>query len=448
MELNLSIPTFTVFIQGLLSFFSPCVLPLVPLYMGYLSGGTQTTTPEGEVIYQRKTVMKNTLFFVFGVAFAFFLLGFGFTTLGTFFSGNQTLFARIGGILVVLFGLFQLGWLGGTPLDGEHRFHLNLQGMAINPLTALLLGFTFSFAWTPCVGPALTTVLLMASSAQTATWGYVLIGVYTLGFVLPFLAVGLFTTQLLNWFRTHRNWLQYTVKIGGVLMIVMGVMMFTGWMNGVTGYLSTWTLPTSTADTAPEATAEESTATAPTEEEQTAEQPEESSAQTEPEPEAETETETTVAALDFTLVDQFGETHTLSDYVGKTVFLNFWATWCSPCRSEMPDIQALYEEYGENTGDVIILGVVQPKTEENLYTQEGDVQYVTDFLSENSYTYPTVMDESGMITYQYGISAYPTTFMIDANGNVFGYIPGALDGDIMRQIIEITQESVTETPTS
>ncbi|MDU4975869.1 MAG: cytochrome c biogenesis protein CcdA, partial [Hungatella hathewayi] len=164
-SVEVGIPAITVFIQGLLSFFSPCVLPLVPLYIGYLAGGTRTVDEEGRVRYSRKKVMINTLFFVIGVSFAFFLLGFGFTAAGRFFGSNRTMFARIGGIIVVLFGLFQLGVFGSSVLGQERRLPFRLNQLAMNPLLALVLGFTFSFAWTPCVGPALASVLLMASSA-------------------------------------------------------------------------------------------------------------------------------------------------------------------------------------------------------------------------------------------------------------------------------------------
>ena len=125
--------------------------------------------------------MINTLFFVIGVSFAFFLLGFGFTAAGRFFGSNRTMFARIGGIIVVLFGLFQLGVFGSSVLGQERRLPFRLNQLAMNPLLALVLGFTFSFAWTPCVGPALASVLLMASSATSQGTGFLLIGVYTLG---------------------------------------------------------------------------------------------------------------------------------------------------------------------------------------------------------------------------------------------------------------------------
>ena len=121
------------------------------------------------------------------------------------------------------------------------------------------MGFTFSFAWTPCVGPALTSVLLMAASAASRMAGFVLIGVYTLGFVLPFLAVGLFTTTLLEFFKKHRGVVQYTVKIGGILMVAMGLMMFTGKMNDITGYLSRVTAGTEQSGEVPKMPGEDGT---------------------------------------------------------------------------------------------------------------------------------------------------------------------------------------------
>ena len=423
-ELETGVPVLTVFLQGLLSFFSPCVLPLVPLYVSYLAGGARRVDENGVIRYPRGTVLVNTLFFVVGVSFAFFVLGFGFTALGSFFSGNQIWFARISGIIMVLFGVYQLGVLGkSAALEREHRLPFRLDKWAMNPLVALVLGFTFSFAWTPCVGPTLGSVLLMASSAASAAKGYLLIGVYTAGFVIPFLAVGLFTGTVLNFFKTHQQVLRYTVKIGAGLLILMGVMTFTGFMNGITGYLSGFgggaaaqtASPTPTAAATPEAVPSAS-----------------------PDPEPTESQRQEIAAPDFTLTDQYGNTHTLSDYKGKTVFLNFWATWCGPCQGEMPDIQALYESYGQNQGDLVVLGVANPGG------QDVSQEEVEAFLNENGYTFPVVMDTTGMTFAYYGIQAFPTTFMIDVNGNVYGYVPGALTGDIMESIVRQTQESCSE----
>ena len=198
-DVGTSVPVITVFVQGLLSFFSPCVLPLVPLYLGYLAGGSARTREDGTIDYPRRTVLVNTVFFVVGVSFAFFLLGFGFTALGQFFTGNQRAFSVVAGLIMVAFGLYMLGVFGKVrAVETERRLPFRLDRFAMNPLVALVLGFTFSFAWTPCIGPVLAGVLLMASSSASAAMGYALVGVYTLGFVLPFLhALPLLVTLLL-----------------------------------------------------------------------------------------------------------------------------------------------------------------------------------------------------------------------------------------------------------
>lgn len=429
-SIDVSVPALTVFFQGLLSFFSPCVLPLIPLYVGYLSGGTGTRGEDGKIHYKRSKVMIHTICFVIGVSFAFFLLGLGVSTTAGFFKENQMVFARVGGILVVAFGLYQLGVFGQRKVLGkERRLPFRMDTIAMSPVTALLMGFTFSFAWTPCVGPALASVLLMAASASTKMMGFILIGVYTLGFVLPFLAVGVFTTTVLEFFKNHMKVVKYTVKIGGVLMVLMGILMFTGKMNSVTGYLSKISGTTGAASEEKKENQKEKD----TEKEDTS-----SKESTDSENGAQDEEK--IAAVDFTLKDQYGKEHTLSEYKGKTVFLNFWATWCPPCKAEMPDIQKIYESYDKEGEDaLVVLGVASPNI-----GGEGSEEEVKAFLEENGYTYPVVMDTTGEIFSSYGISSYPTTFMIDRDGNVFGYVSGMLSQDVMESIIKQTMEGKRE----
>ncbi|HIS68622.1 MAG TPA: redoxin domain-containing protein [Candidatus Gallacutalibacter stercoravium] len=437
LSLDAGVPAITVFVQGLLSFFSPCVFPMVPLYIGYLAGGAQSVEADGTVRYRRGKVLINTFCFVLGVSFAFAVLGMGFTAVGRFFAGNRALFAAIGGVIIILFGLYQLGVFGSGVLGKERRlpFHLEkLTRVAMSPWVALLFGFVFSFAWSPCVGPVLASVLLMASSAQSAAAGFGLIGVYTLGFVLPFLALGLFTGGLLNLFKRHQKVVRYTVKIGGVLLILMGIMMITGWMNGITGYLSSFGggAPPSSASSSqtgetPEGTAGDPASAAQGDAASSAETPDESSSAS--------------AAPAFDLVDQNGVRHQLEDYRGKVVFLNFWATWCGPCQNEMPDIQALYERYGYNEGDVVVLGVANPRTGDSPGNADVPQEEVEAFLSSNGYTYPVLMDTTGEVFRNYLVSAFPTTFMIDRQGNVYGYISGMLTADIMENIVRQTLEA-------
>ncbi|MFI3169355.1 MAG: cytochrome c biogenesis protein CcdA [Faecalibacterium sp.] len=460
-DLDVTIPVMTVLLQGVLSFFSPCVLPIVPLYASYLSGGA-TQGEDGTLHYSQRVILRNTVFFIVGVSFAFFSLSLGFSALGTLFTENQMLFSRIGGVLIICLGLMQLGVFGTAFYGREFKLPIQLNALKMSPLTAFLMGFTFSFAWTPCVGPALSTVLIMIASTGPSSWGLVLMGVYTLGFTLPFLLVGLFTTKCLNFFKAHRNVVAYTTKIGAVILILMGLLMFTGTMNRFSSALANLgtenaqsaqsessmgasdvlvddaDVGTNTDETASAngANTENAASSQTTESENAAEHNE-----SEPEEENQEAQSDAIPAIDFELQDQYGNTHTLADYQGKTIFLNIWATWCPACCAEMPDIQALYEACGENQGDVIVLGVAFP-TGENYYTQEGSTQDVIDFLAENGYTYPTLMDTDCALLYGYGIMSFPTTFMIDSEGNVYGYVSGMLSYDIMESIIAQTQESM------
>ena len=358
-------------------------------------------------------------------------MGLSFTALGSFLSGHRSLVTRVGGILIVLLGLFQLGFFDLKFLQRERKFHLNLAGRPMNPLLALVMGFSFSFAWTPCVGPALSSVLILASGAKTAATGYLLVLVYAAGFLIPFLVLGLFTSQALAFLKRNQKWMRYTVKAGGVLLILMGVMTFTGWMNGISSYLSTASLPQAAASQ--EAAPAESAAASsqPAEQAPAASQPEESAPQT---PAA-------VPAPDFTLTDPYRNSHTLSDYQGQVVFLNFWATWCPPCQGEMPHIEELYQQYGLNEGEVVILGVANPKDGDHPYSQDVTQPEVEAFLQENGYTFPVVMDVSGEVFAAYGIRAFPTTFMIAADGSVYGYVPGAMSKAVMEDIIRQTQQA-------
>ena len=139
-----------------------------------------------------------------------------------------------------------------------------------------------------------------------------------------------------------------------------------------------------------------------------------------------------IAAIPFTLKDQYGKTHTLADYKGKVIFLNFWATWCPPCRAEMPDIQKLYErstQEGENA--VVVLGVAAPKL-----GSEKDQAGIKAFMDKNGYTYPVLMDKGGKLFEAYGIRAIPTTYLIDRNGNVIGRVQGALSAENLERIVQ------------
>ena len=404
------ISAIAVFLQGLFSFFSPCVLPLLPVYFGYLSGVTAERNADGSLRFDRGRIMINTLFFVLGISAAFFLLGLGASAAGSALIKHQKVITRAGGILMILFGLYQSGLLGEWGfLAKERRLPFRFETMTASPVTAFVFGFVFSFAWTPCVGPMLSSVLILAAAESEK--GMVMILFYTLGFVIPFLLLGLFSETVLNLVQKHKGVMRFTVKAGGVLMIALGLLLFSGKLDG-------------TGTAAPQQNATQNT--------QQTDNALQKNTQTQNATQGEKKDENTVAAIPFTLKDQYGKTHTLADYKGKIIFLNFWATWCPPCRAEMPDIQKLYERSPRDGRDaVIVLGVAAPKL-----GSEKDEDGIKAFMDKNGYSYPVLMDEGGKLFEAYGIRAIPTTYLIDRRGNVIGRVQGALSAENLEKIIQ------------
>lgn len=376
-----------VFLEGLLSFFSPCILPVLPIYLSILSNSSVDELKEGKFI--KSCLFKNTIFFTVGISMTFFILGSSINILSTFFNTNKYLIMTLGGIVIIFMGMFYMDIIKSSILSKEKRFNLKTKKM--NIVSSFLLGFTFSFGWTPCVGPILSSVLIMSSSSDNIIESILLIGIYTLGFILPFLFVAIFYNKLFNIFNNLKVHINKIKKIGGIIIIISGILMFS---NGFDGFINNFNIKSN-----------ESLNNKKNEEK--------------------------IKAIDFTLYDQYGKEHKLSDYKGKVVFLNFWATWCPPCKEEMPYIENLYKEYNENNDDVVILGIASP----NL-GGEGSKEYIKGFLKENNFTFPVLFDNNGAQIYQYGINAFPSTFIVDKDGYISQYIPGAMDKKTMKQLIE------------
>ena len=376
-----------VFIEGLLSFFSPCVLPIIPVYISILSNSSQDILNNED--FKSSSLLKYTIFFTLGICTTFFLLGMTIGTFSQFFIDNKNLLMLIGGVLIIFMGIFYMELINIPLLQRDKRLNMKVKDM--NILTSYLLGFTFSFGWTPCIGPMLASVIIMASGSESLLAGNLLVGIYSIGFILPFIIVAIFYKKLFEKFNNTKKYLPILKKIGGIILIISGLIMI---YNGLDKRNTTI----------------ENEATNKVEQSQE---------------------DGKIKALDFTLYDQYGNTHTLSEYEGKTVFLNIWATWCPPCKQEMPYIEELYKEYNLNKEDVVILGLASP-----YFGKEGSKEDIKEFLNSNKYTFPVVFDENADLIYSYGIQAFPTTFVIDKERYIAQYVPGSMTKEIMKTLIE------------
>lgn len=414
---------FLVFIEGIVSFFSPCILPILPIYLSILSNSSVESLKEGKTNFIRSSLFKNTIFFALGISTTFFILGSSVRVLSMFFSENKDLIMFIGGIIIIIMGLFYMGIIKSSILNREKRFNVKFKEM--KAITAFILGFTFSFGWTPCIGPILASVLVMVSSSTNHLSANLLIAVYTIGFILPFIITSMFYSKLFKTIDKIKYNMEIIKKIGGLILIVSGILMM---VNGFGSISKHFNIPQNSKI---ESNQEDNKQANSNNKEDSSSDTGGQKDSNDGNNESGAKDEERIKSIDFTLTDQYGKTHKLSDYEGKVVFLNFWATWCPPCKEEMPHIEELYKDYKKNNEDVVILGVASP----NL-GREGSREHVINFLKEEEYTFPVALDEDGALAYQYGINAFPTTFIIDKEGYVTQYIPGAMDKETMASFIE------------
>jgi len=221
---------FVAFAAGLLSFLSPCVLPLVPSYVGFLTG---MTLPE--LSDRRRVAAVHALLFVLGFSLVFVLLGATATALGGALKYYQTWIARIGGVLVILFGLVCLGLLRIGPLEQERR--VQFQHKPLGYLGSALVGMAFGAGWTPCIGPVLGAILSLAATSDSVSRGMLLLGVYSAGLAVPFLLAAVAVESFLDWFQRFRRYLPWVMRVCGILLVLVGVLMVTGQFTRMAGWL-------------------------------------------------------------------------------------------------------------------------------------------------------------------------------------------------------------------
>ena len=361
---------------GALSFFSPCTLPVLPVYMGILASNAEE---KGKLAR-----FMHALAFVAGLIVVLVALGLGAGAVGSALASPT--FRIAAGILVMLLGIYSTGFVRIPALERERRVDSSKSG-ATGILASFLMGAAFSFSWTPCVGPVLAAVLALAAQEGGALAGGILLGAYGIGLGLPFLAIALGSDGLLARIKGLGPHLPKIKAVGGVLIAAMGLWMVLSQTQALS------------------ASAEAQAQAVPASSEAARSSSSERKAQ----------------GIDFTLPTLEGGEVTLSDYRGKPVIIKFWATWCPPCLEGLPHYQELFEEY-EQSGEAVVLSAVTPGLGREL-SQEG----VASFMDENSYSFPVLLD-NGAVFRQFGIQYYPTFAIISPEGELtesFSGDPGA-----------------------
>lgn len=221
------------FISGLLSFFSPCILPLVPSYLIFISGITFDDYTGLQSGKYRKIVLIHSLAFIAGFSFVFVALGISSSALGRLLSNYQVYVMRIGGFILIILGLYYLDVIRMPFLNREKVFHLKEKPVGL--FGSFIIGITFSLGWTPCVGPALSSILIIASTTENIWEGIYLLGLYSLGLAIPFLISALLFDQLFGLLKKYSSIVKYSMKFLGVLFIVIGILFFSSYWGLVIG---------------------------------------------------------------------------------------------------------------------------------------------------------------------------------------------------------------------
>ncbi|MGD0236455.1 MAG: cytochrome c biogenesis protein CcdA [Syntrophorhabdales bacterium] len=223
----MDVTAFLALSAGILSFFSPCVLPLVPSYLIFISGATIDSYTELSSIQHRKTLLLHSISFIVGFSLVFVSLGISSSLLGNLFSTYERWIVRIGGLLLIVFGLNMLNVLKIPFLNQEKMCHMRTKPIGL--LGSFLIGITFSLGWTPCIGPVLASILLIASTTSTVTQGMYLLSLYSLGLAIPFFVAALLVGRILYLMQKYGWVVKYSSYVIGGLLIGIGVLLASGY---------------------------------------------------------------------------------------------------------------------------------------------------------------------------------------------------------------------------
>jgi cytochrome c-type biogenesis protein len=228
---------FAAFSAGLLSFVSPCVLPLVPSYVSYITGlSVEKLANVEERDHFRSLIITNSLLFIAGFSAVFIAFGASASLIGQLLYDYQDVIRKVGGVLIIIFGLYLVGILKLTFFMTERRL-LHFESRPVGYLGSFLIGTAFAAGWTPCVGPVLGAILMYASTTESMSAGVMLLSAYSLGLGLPFFLTAFGMDRFLSYFKSLRTYLGGVSVVSGVLLILVGVMIYTDSVTMMTSFL-------------------------------------------------------------------------------------------------------------------------------------------------------------------------------------------------------------------
>ena len=395
---------------GLLSFLSPCVLPLIPSYLCVIGGFSSPASLENPGAY-RPHLVARTAAFILGFSAVFIALSIVFAVAFSLMSGVSRWINLISGAVVILLGLHIIfDFFSFLNYEKRPRLTASPRGLA----GAALAGAAFGAGWTPCVGPVLGSILLLAAQSGGVPQAALYLASYAAGLGIPFLLASLFFNTFMKTSVRLRRHLPLIRRVSGALLVVVGVLIVTGRYQALNALAAQW--QNNKAAAAPPKTAAITKTAAPREDGAaiaangfSAELVQAFNAAGLP------VLKEGIATLDFTLPLLDGTSQSLAALRGQVVFLNFWATWCGPCRMEMPSMEAVYRRLKDRPFTILAVNL----------GERADV--VSKFMREYNLTFPVALDSSGETGMLYGAQSIPTTYLIDKRGLFVSRIVGSID---------------------
>jgi len=236
-----SVDLWTAFGAGIFSFVSPCILPIIPSYMFFISGTSASSVAEdldeAERQQKKRQIILSSLWFILGFSLVFIALGATATGLGQVLKSHHDLLRKIGGVVIIILGLHMMGAIQIKALLYEKRMHLKARPPGF--WGAFLIGISFALGWTPCIGPILGAILAIASTKAQVSEGVSLLAVYSLGLAIPFFVTALLMDQVFVYFRKIQKHMRKISIASGIFLILVGIMIFTNLLQSISNYLLT-----------------------------------------------------------------------------------------------------------------------------------------------------------------------------------------------------------------